>query len=364
MASSYKRSVVKYQANSEKEISYISAGPSEGQLLIFLHGWPGIAYTWKPQIETFAALGFLVVAPDMPGYGESTSTKVQEDYSHENIIPGLLALLEATTRTEAVWLAHDWGAGVLSTLMATHPEVIKASCLMAVPYRTLELGLEEVVKLVNREMYPEDKFPFGQWDYQNFYEQSFDKATEWFDANVEPWLKVSFSAVSKGRGALGYGKPAFTATVTKDGGWFGGIPKALPEWNNVPTEGAMLGQDVLEELIKAMKKTGFYGPDSYYMNHKRNREFNLSKQKNGGHFEKPLLFIEPQWDSVCDTANSRLADPMRQHASKLTWTSIAAGHWVSAEAPQETNAAIAKWLATEVADYWPYFYKNAQIKNY
>ncbi|KAE8450127.1 hypothetical protein EG329_006908 [Mollisiaceae sp. DMI_Dod_QoI] len=360
MAPSYTKGVVKYQANGEKEISYIKAGPSEGQLLIFLHGWPGIAYTWKPQIDAFAALGFLVVAPDMPGYGESTSTKVHEDYSHENIIPGLLALLKDTARTKAVWLAHDWGAGVLSSLMATHPEVFRASCLMTVPYKSLELGLEDVLKLVNRERYPEDKFPYGQWDYQMFYAQSFDKATEWFDSDPEAFLRVVLSGGTPG--SHNYANPAFTSTVTRDGGWFGGIPKPLAEWRGI--EGSIMEKDVLEELVKAMKKTGFYAGDSYYMNHERNRAFNLKHQKNQGHFDKPLLFIEAKWDNVCDTVTSRLADPMKQHASKLTWASIASGHFVGAEAPTETNAAIAKWLATEVTDYWPYHYKNGHVKNY
>jgi soluble epoxide hydrolase/lipid-phosphate phosphatase len=362
MASNYARNVVKYQANGEKEISYIKAGPSDGQLLIFLHGWPGIASTWKPQIDTFASLGFLVVAPDMPGYGESTSTKVYEDYSHENIITGLLALLEHTTRNEAVWLGHDWGAGVLSSLMATHPEVIKASCLMAVPYRTLELGKEEVFKLINRGRYPEDKFPWGQWDYQTFYEESFDKATAWLDSDPEAFLKISFA--KNPTNSQNYGQPAFTTNVTKDGGWFGGIPKPDPKWRDIPAEASMLNKDVLDELVAAMKKTSWYAADSYYMNHKRNRAFNLKHQKHEGHFHKPLLFIEAKWDSICDTVTSRLGEPMKQFSSKLTWTSIASGHFVPTEAPEETNAAIARWLVTEVPDYWPNFFKNGHVKNY
>jgi len=362
MATPYAKAVVKYEANGEKEISYIKAGPPQGQLLIFLHGWPGIAYTWKPQIEVFSALGFLVVAPDMPGYGDSTSRKVQEDYSHENIITGLRALLAHTNRTEAVWLAHDWGAGVLSSLMAVHPEVIKASCLMAVPYRTIELGLEEVLKLVNRELYPKDKYPYGQWDYMAFYEQSFDKATEWFDFDIEALLRVALAGGTPG--SLNYGKPAFTSTVVKDGGWFGGIPKPDPAWRDIPSDNSITKKDILDELIKAMTNTGFYGGNAYYMNHKRNRAFNLEHQKNEGYFHKPLLFIEAKWDNVCDTANSRLPDPMRKYATKLTWASIDSGHFVAQEAAEETNAAIAKWLALEVEDYWPYFYKNGHIKNY
>lgn len=298
----------------------------------------------------------------MPGYGDSTTTKVQEDYSHENIITGLLAMLKHTTRSEAVWLAHDWGAGVLSSLMATHPEVIKASCLISVPYRTLELGLEEVVPLINRETYPEDKYPYGQWDYQDFYEKHFDKATDFFDADPEAFLRAGTANTNPG--SENYGKPAAFANVTRDGGWLGGIPAPLPEWRQIPSESSIMGKDIIDQLIPAMKKTGFYAADSYYMNHARNRAFNLSHQKHEGYFHKPLLFIEGKWDNICDTVMGRLPEPMRKYATKLTWTSIASGHFVAQEAPVETNAAIAKWLATEVENYWPYFYKNAQVKNY
>lgn len=50
-----------------KKTFYIAAGPTKGPLLIFVHGWPAIGKLWKPQLETFASLGFRVVAPDMPG---------------------------------------------------------------------------------------------------------------------------------------------------------------------------------------------------------------------------------------------------------------------------------------------------------
>jgi len=361
--SSYSRNVVKYNANGEKQISYITAGPSEGKLLIFLHGWPGNGYMWRPQIDTFASLGFRVVAPDMPGYGESTSTKVKEDYCHENIITGLLAMLKDTGRTEAVWLAHDWGAGVLSSLMATHPEVFKASCLMTVPYRTIELGLEEFLPLVNRERYPKDEFPWGQWSYQVFYEQSFDKATEWFDSDPEAFLRAILAKPQE-PSSNNYYKPALTSNVVKDGGWLGGIPKPLPEWRQIPPENSIFPKDILEDLINSMKKTGFYAADAYYANHKLNRAYNFANQKNDGYFHQPLLFIDAKWDNICDCVNSRFGEPMQKYASKLSWVSIAAGHFVSQEAINETNAAITRWLVTEVEDYWPYYYKNGHIKNY
>jgi pimeloyl-ACP methyl ester carboxylesterase len=50
-----------------KKIFYHAAGPANGPLLMFIHGWPAIGKLWKPQIDAFSAMGFRVVAPDMPG---------------------------------------------------------------------------------------------------------------------------------------------------------------------------------------------------------------------------------------------------------------------------------------------------------
>lgn len=52
---------------SGQSLFYLEAGPQDGPLLIFIHGWPALAVTWTCQLETFANLGYRVVAPDMPG---------------------------------------------------------------------------------------------------------------------------------------------------------------------------------------------------------------------------------------------------------------------------------------------------------
>ena len=47
---------------------------------------------------------------------------------------------------------------------------------LAVPYRTLELGLDAVLPMVNSEMYPIMEYPYGQFDYQRYYELHSDHA--------------------------------------------------------------------------------------------------------------------------------------------------------------------------------------------
>ena len=41
--------------------------------------------------------------------------------------------------------------------------------------------LEKAIELVDRNKYPKDKFPAGQWEYMKFYEESFSKATAQFE---------------------------------------------------------------------------------------------------------------------------------------------------------------------------------------
>ena len=63
--SSYEEHDVTY--GDGKKIFYYAAGPANGPLLIFLHGWPAIGKLWKLQLDAFSAMGFRVIAPDMPG---------------------------------------------------------------------------------------------------------------------------------------------------------------------------------------------------------------------------------------------------------------------------------------------------------
>ncbi|WP_373315433.1 alpha/beta fold hydrolase [Asanoa ishikariensis] len=46
----------------------LSAWSVAGPLIVLLHGFPEFWYGWRSQIQSLAAAGFRVVAPDMRGY--------------------------------------------------------------------------------------------------------------------------------------------------------------------------------------------------------------------------------------------------------------------------------------------------------
>jgi pimeloyl-ACP methyl ester carboxylesterase len=321
---------------------YIACGEESAPLLIFVHGWPELSLSWRHQLPAFAALGFRCIAPDMRGYGRSSTYRRHEDFAQELIVADMMELLASLGRERAVWIGHDWGSPVAWNIAAHHPEKTAGVASLCVPYIAAGFTVENMVPLVDRSVYPEAEYPVGQWDYQLFYEESFDKACKGFEANIRNVVKALFR---KGNpNALG--KPGPTAGVRKAGGWFGG--GACPD---VPRDGDVITEQDLEAYTAALTRNGFFGPGSWYMNRKANAAY-ARTSKNGGKLSMPVLFLHGAYDTTCETMASRLTEPMRRDCADLTEAVVKSGHWMAQEQPVAVNAALAKWLAVKLPDYW------------
>ena len=321
---------------------YLACGSESGPLLIFCHGWPELSLSWRHQLPAMAALGFRCVAPDMRGYGRSSTYTRHEDFAQELIVRDMMELLASLGRDRAVWIGHDWGSPVVWNIAAHHADKTAGVASLCVPYLAAGFTLENIVPLVDRTTYPEAEFPVGQWDYQFFYEESFDQACKGFEADIRNTVKALFR---KGD-PKSVGKPSRTAFARKNGGMAG--PGGFPD---VPRDGAVITEQDLDAYTAALTRNGFFGPDSWYMNHKANAAY-ASRAPNGGRLAMPVLFLHGAYDVTCETMASRLAEPMRRDCAQLTEAVVHSGHWMAQEQPVAVNAALAKWLATKLPDYW------------
>jgi pimeloyl-ACP methyl ester carboxylesterase len=322
---------------------YLDTGPEDGPLLVFVHGWPELSRSWRHQLPCFASLGFRAIAPDMRGYGRSSTDPRHEDYALEHIVHDLLELIDSLGRDRAVWVGHDWGSPVVWSVASHHPDRCHGVANLCVPYLSEGFAPRTLIPLVDRSLYPESEFPAGQWDYQFFYQESFDQARATFEANIEGTVKALFR---KGNPS-GKGKPSRTATIRRDRGWFGGTGKAP----DVPMDTDLLTEEDLRAYVAALEGAGFFGPDSWYMNAERNLEY-ATKAKDGGRLSLPVLFLHGAYDFTCETIDSRLAEPMRRDCRNLTEVVVPSGHWMAQERPRMVNAEIAKWLAVQLPALW------------
>jgi pimeloyl-ACP methyl ester carboxylesterase len=121
---------------------------------------------------------------------------------------------------------------------------------------------------------------------------------------------------------------------------------------DLPRDGDVISEADLDAYVAALTRNGFFGPDSWYMNGKANGAY-AARAANGGKLAMPVLFLHGAHDYTCETLRSRLAEPMRRDCPDLTEVVVKSGHWMAQEKPVEVNAALARWLATRLADYWP-----------
>lgn len=324
---------------SRHRTSYLAAGPADGPLIVFVHGWPDLATGWRAQLRAFAALGFRAVAPDMRGYGGSSVPAEREAYAQREIVADMLELLEGLGGEEAIWVGHDWGAPVVWNIASHHPERCRAVAGLSVPYHTLEYGLDALVELVDRDLYPEDEFPVGQWDYMLYYEESFERASAVFEADIEKTVKALF----RGGAPEFNGRPAYTAKVRRQGGWFGGHD-AAPD---LPLDTRVLSPAELPIYVEALTRTGFAGGDAWYVNHMANAAYAV-EARDGGRLAMPVLFLVGSDEPTCECIRSRLAEPMKAHCADLTTAVLPSGHWLAQERPHEVNSALVAWLAGPV----------------
>jgi pimeloyl-ACP methyl ester carboxylesterase len=319
---------------------YLACGANDAPLIIFVHGWPELSISWRHQLPAFAALGFRAIAPDMRGYGRSSVYTRHEDYAIEHAVSDMLALLQSLGRDQALWVGHDWGSPVVWALASHHPEQCVGIANLCVPYIPEGFAPQTIIPFVDRTVYPQEQFPVGQWDYQLFYEESFDRARSSFEVDVAATVRALFRRGDPANA----GKPARTSFARKSGDFFGGLGRAP----DVPMDTSVLTEADCCAYVAALERNGFFGPDSWYMNAARNIAY-AKQARNGGKLSLPVLFLHGAYDYVCETtANARFADPMRKACSNLTEGYVKSGHWMAQEQPVAVNRALARFIAEKL----------------
>ncbi|MFD3702173.1 alpha/beta fold hydrolase [Nocardia sp. NPDC058658] len=89
-------------------------GGSERPLVLLLHGFPELAYSWRKILVPLADAGFHVVAPDQRGYGRTTGSDITDlaSFRADNLARDALSLISALGYDRAHLVGHDFGSPV------------------------------------------------------------------------------------------------------------------------------------------------------------------------------------------------------------------------------------------------------------
>ena len=127
----------------------------------------------------------------MRGYGGSSLYTEHEAYAQREIVRDMVELIDSIGRERAVWIGHDWGSPVAWNVALHHPERVVAVASLCVPYG-FSGHPKDLEYAINRELYPSDEYPAGQWDYQLFYYENFATAQQEMEENPENLVKALF----------------------------------------------------------------------------------------------------------------------------------------------------------------------------
>ncbi len=108
---------LKAQLKTGMNIFYLTAGNPENPPLVLLHGWPSSSALWDKIIPGLSK-DFFVIAPDLPGHGQSDKPEDQ-NYDLNFLRTFILDFYDALGLDRASLAAHDLG-GMAGLSFAVH----------------------------------------------------------------------------------------------------------------------------------------------------------------------------------------------------------------------------------------------------
>jgi pimeloyl-ACP methyl ester carboxylesterase len=274
----------------------------EGPLVVLCHGFPELAYSWRHQIPALTGAGFRVLAPDMRGFGRSSTPPEIESYDIATLCADMTGLLDQLGEQSAIFAGHDWGANVVWQLALQQPQRVRAVAGLSVPF--IPRAPAAPIPIMRRHL------------GEDFY-------IVWFQ---EPGVADAALAQDVRR------------TLTTSRQWTAqwaeedGARREPPPW---------LSEQELGVYVEAFERTGFTGGLNWYRNIDRNWE--LSEPFADRRIEQPAMFLTGELDPV---RNFMPAEAMNGWVTDLRAEIVVdgAGHWVQQQAPEAVNAALLDFL--------------------
>lgn len=309
--------------NDDVEIEVAVAG--EGPLILCIHGWPELWYSWRHQLDHFTERGYRVAAMNVRGYGASSSPPEIERYSLSQLCGDAAAVIDEFGDGPAIVWGHDWGAPIAWNTARLHADKVRAVVGLSVPY----FPVGPVSPLA---MYKKSHTDKGKFFYQVYFQQEGVPEAELGADSLESIRKIYFSASGDvvGLGLIG--------DKAADASMLDGLvdPDPFPVWASDAD---------LAVYADAMDASGWRGP----LNRYRAQEIDAAELGSlpDPNIGQPAAFIGGELDPVRRFAPGvDLYELAHLSCDDFRGTTVIpdVGHWVQQEAPEATSAALESFL--------------------
>lgn len=296
----------------------------EGPTIVLCHGFPGLAYSYRHQLEALAAAGYRAIAPDMLGYGGSDAPLAIREYAYDRITAQLVGLLDALGIPDAVFVGHDFGASSAWNVALRARARVRGLVLLSVPYdpdRSPTRPSELYAAMAARHF------------LHIHYFQEPGVAERELDPRPREFLARLFHALS---GAYRY------LDVWRHPSEGRGYLDVLPEAPPLPFP--WLSEADLDHYAEVFGRTGFRGGLSWYRAFDANWE--LGDALVGARIEVPTMLVAGTEDAVIQMRGEKAIARMRAFVPDLRGVHLlpGAGHFIQQERAAEVNRLLLDFL--------------------
>ncbi|KAK4282765.1 hypothetical protein QN277_014103 [Acacia crassicarpa] len=244
------------------------AEKGEGPVVLFLHGFPELWYSWRHQILSLSSRGYRAVAPDLRGYGDTDAPASTSSYTVFHLVGDLVALLDSMAVENVFLVGHDWGAMIGWYLCMFCPERVKAYVCLSVPIFPRHPQVKTLDGL--RALHGDDY-------YMCRFQEPGKSEAEMAKVGTEYVMKTLLTTRQKGPLIFPKGEYKVNSET----------PQSLPSW---------LSEQDLAYYVSKFEKTGFTGGLNYYRNINLNWE--LTAPWGNARVKVPVKFITGELDLV------------------------------------------------------------------
>jgi pimeloyl-ACP methyl ester carboxylesterase len=284
------------------ELAVREHGPAEGPLVVLLHGFPEIGYSWRHQIEPLTAAGYRLLVPDLRGFGDSSAPPAIDAYAIDVLAGDVLALIDHAGAEQAVVVGHDWGADLAWKTAWLHPRRIRAVGGLSVPF--IPRAPAPPLPIMRRHL--GEDFYIVWFQQPGVAEAALERDVRRTLATPRVW----------------------------DAAW-----AADPDED--PPVPSFLTEQELDVYVEAFSRSGFRGGLNWYRNIDRNWE--RTARVADRRIAQPALFLTGERDPV---RRFMPAEAMAGWVTDLRVNEVVpgAGHWLQQHAPQAVNEHLLRWL--------------------
>ena len=327
---------------------------SDRPLILLLHGFPELAFSWRKVIKPLADKGFHVVAPDLRGYGKTLGGNSNYDgdisqYEMSNLVIDVISLVYALDKNSVHCLiGHDFGSILAAHSSLIRPDVFKKLILMSAPFEgtsKIENNLEDKKSNIHKELAALAK---PRKHYQWYYSEKFAnddmmkceqglksffrayyhvKSADWKQNN--PYKLNSWSAIELAK-LPGYYIMDYNLNMAQQ------VNIDMPKEEEIKSC-KWLPNDELDYYVKNFTETTFQGGLNYYRCMTNDLSRNKLRLYSDMRISVPSIFIAGKSDWGIYQKPGAFENMQKSILSNMLGTYLinGAGHWVQQEKPTE-----------------------------